>query len=225
MSSSHDPSASEERQLLLAQYQLAVESADRYDNQRSTVDKFFVTVISTLVLLGGLLSVLATPPSGRYLRASGSILILSSIVILCIAWLEYVRRSYSTSLMKRHVIRTMEQSEVYSLPYRPFLIEYKLWRSYNLAKCLWCKASKGKLRRLATISTMWPYTIGWVSLVLMVGIYLLAIESSLDDDRVIFGIWLGILSLGFVGSFSWNLIKQSNLARELDKEPDIEALL
>ena len=222
MSSSHDPSASEERKLLLAQYQLAVESADRYDDQRSTVDKFFIAVTSALVLLGGLLSVDSTLPSGLHLRASGSILILSSVTALCIAWLEYVRRSSEVYLIKRYLIRVVEQSEVYSLPYKPFLIEYKLWRSYNLSDP---KASEGKLRRLACISTIWPYITGFVSIFLMAYIVLSMIESSLGNVRVISFSWLVILLVSFLVSVVLNVRKQIKVARHLDEEPDVEALL
>lgn len=235
MSTSRDPSGSEERKLLLAQVQLVVESADRYDDHRLTVDKFFIAVISALVLLGGLLSVYTTPPSGLHLSAFGSILILSIIVVLCTIWLEYVRRSYSSSLMKRYVIRALEQSDLYSLPYEPFLMEYKLWRSYNLVKRVLPEASEGRLRRLAAVSTMWPYIIGIVSFGLMILIYLLVIEfpitacgtacGDLDNARVVSRISLSIIGLSFIGSLAWNVFKQSKVARELDEEPDIEALL
>ena len=230
MGSSHGPSTSEEKLLVLTQYQLALESADRYDERRLTVDKFFTTVIFTLFLLGGSLSVFSTPAGGLYLRAMGSILILTTISALCLAWLEYVRRSYTTSLIKRHIIRRLEQSEVYPLPCRPSLMEYQLWRSYNLSKGYLIPASEGKLRRLAATSTLWPYMLGFVSIASIALLYFLVIDppistcgtscASLDNATIVFRTWLVIVAIWFSWSVSWNLIQQSNVARDLDGEPD-----
>ncbi len=230
MYGSHDPSTLDEGRLLLRQYQLVLESADRYDERRLTVDKFFTTVILTLFLLGGSLSIFPTLPNSLLFSAVGNIVILATISALCIAWLEHVRRSYIGSLVKRYIVRRLEQSELYPLPHRPFLVEYNNWRSHNLSKGYLIRSSKGRLRRLAAISTMWPYILGLVSLAFIALVYFFVIEPSLTacgtacrnvyDARVFFQTWLVFVVFAFFVSLYLNVVKQSDMVRYLDEEPD-----
>ncbi len=211
----------------MTQYQLALESADRYDEQRLSVDKFFTTVISTVFLLGGSLAVFSTSESSLYLRAFGGMFISTIVMVLCIVWFAHVQHSYNRSLTKRFIIRRMEQSKTYPIPHKPFLTEYKIWREDNVTTYrLFSDSTAPTLKRVAALATLWPYILGIASLVSILFLYYFVIEppiiacgspcGTLDNARVSFRTWLLIVAVWFFVSLGSSVWKQSRLARYLD---------
>lgn len=224
MCSSHDPSTPEESEFLRTQYQLVVESADRYQAQHLLVNRFFITLILALLVVGGSLSAVSTPSSDPSWEVVGRVAALMIIVVLCIPWLEYEQSFYIKRLIKSYLIRQLEQSEVYPSLYKPFSAEYQL-RRYKIHKDKFSSPPKGLRKQSINLATLWPFIIAIFSLLFLFFLYDLELQSLLDIPNFTVILGFKVCFLIFIVRFVVISINQAKVARLLDADPKIEDLI
>jgi hypothetical protein len=106
----------EDRAALLEQYKLYVEMADRVSNRRIEINKFYISLLSGLLVLLSIVSIPAELQNGVLVAVSA----LS--VGLCFLWIVNIRSYKELNALKFKVIEEMEQR----LPFRSYTREWEL---------------------------------------------------------------------------------------------------
>ena len=101
---------------LVEQYKLYVEMADRVSNRRIEINKFYISLLSGLLVLLSLISIPAELQNGVLVAIS----LLS--ISLCLLWIVNIRSYKELNALKFKVIEEMEQS----LPFRCYTREWEI---------------------------------------------------------------------------------------------------
>ena len=111
--------SSEDQQLAMEQYKLYVEMADRVSARRADVNKFYITLLTSLLALFSII----TKTSG-IASIANFLMIVGSIfgIILCLIWLINIRSYRQLNSGKFKVIQKMEER----LPFSCFKSEWEI---------------------------------------------------------------------------------------------------
>lgn len=150
------------RQILLEQYKLYVEMADRISSRRQSANSFFLSVNTAIIALISYINFVDKNASGFYW------LISIAGMIICFMWYRLVRSYKDLNTAKFKVIHEMEAK----LPVAPYDLE-------------WAKVGEGKNPNLYLPFTHIEIYIPWVFLIIHGFVFL----NSLHIFNIMIKMW------------------------------------